>query len=124
MSGNYNKIPELTAEKAYKHYHDDGLSYQQIADKYSKEDTSISHVTVRNRVQSFKEGKSTGIEEVKNNPDNFDLKSDIQDEPDDNNPYETFTCPNCGEKSPKPDTSGNHNTDCCGVVLNWDKSEL
>lgn len=124
MSGNYNKVPELTAEKAYKLYNDDGLSYQQIADEYSDDDESITHVTVRNRVTSYDSGKESGIEEVTSNPESYDLKSAIEDEPDDNNPYETVDCPNCSGETTKPDSAGTHTTNCCNATLKWTEDEI
>lgn len=124
MSGKYTKAPELTAEKAYKLYNDDGLSYTQIAEQFSDDDESITHTTVRNRVQAYDSGRESGVEEVTSNPESYDLKSAIEDEPDDNNPYETVECPNCGGETSKPDTEGNHVTDCCSTTLKWSSDEI
>ncbi len=120
MSKRYNKVPELTAEKAYKHYHNDGLSYKQIAEKYSSDDESISHTTVRNRVNSFDEGVST----VTSNPEEYDLKSAIDDNEPEDNPFDKVEYPCCGERQETPNSPGKHSCPNCGVVLEWNKSEL
>lgn len=124
MSNDYNKAPELTAEKAYKLYNQDGKSYQEIADEFSNDEESISHVTVRNRVMAYDDGKSSGIDEVTSNPESYDLQEAIDDESKDHNPYNTASCPACDNEIETPNTPGKHECPKCGKVLNWDESEI
>lgn len=124
MSDRYNKAPELTAEKAYKLYNQDGLSYAQIAEQFSNDEESISHTTVRNRVQAYDTGKEAGKEEVLSDPQSYDLVEEIDDEEGDINPYETTTCPACGTDMPKPDNAGVHSCPDCNTDLEFKEHEL
>lgn len=115
----YRKVPELTAEKAYKLYNNDGMSYQQIADEFSDSDESISGTTVRSRVNAYQEGQQT----VQEQPGEFGLTKLTEDEPDEENPFDMVACPACGEDMKPPETPGKHEAPCCGTVLDWDESE-
>jgi transposase len=122
MSQNYNKVPELTAEKAYRLYNEEGLSYAQIAEQFSDENESISHVTVRNRVKAYEDGKETGKKEVTSNPKEYGLKELIEDEETENQ-FE-HTCPNCEEIIEPPNSPGESDCSNCGVTLSWSKDEI
>lgn len=130
MVKKYDKVPELTAEKAYKEYNETGLSYQQIAEKYSTENESISHVTVRNRVIAFndgktagkEEGKEEGINEVKSNPEEYNLKESLDDE-ETSNPY-TENCPNCNNEMEKPNSPKVVTCETCGKQIKFTENDF
>lgn len=124
MSNRYNKAPELTAEKAWKLYNKDGLSYRQIAERFSSENEEITHTTVRNRVVAFEDGKNEGVNEVTSNPKEYDLLDAIDDEPPEENPFDKVEMPCCGERAEKPNTPGQHSCPNCGALLNWSEDEI
>jgi len=117
-------VPELTAEKAYKLYNEDGLSYTQIAEQFSDDSESITHTTVRNRVNAFEDGKSKGIDEVTSNPQEYDLAGAIDDDEPEENPYEKVEYPCCGERQEIPNNPGTHSCPNCGTVLEWSEDEI
>jgi len=109
---------ELTPERAYDLYDNKGHSYREIAGMYD-----TSHTTVRRRVETYKSGMESGVEEVTSNPEEYELTELSDDEESDENPFET-TCPACGNMIETPDSAGENPCPECGKTLNWAESEI
>lgn len=108
----------LTPEEAYRLNKQEGRTQKQIAENHD-----ISQQRVSQLVNAYDSGREAGIDDVKSNPEAYDLTEALADEPDDNNPYES-TCPACGGTIPTPATPGSHDCQECGTTLQWDESEI
>jgi endogenous inhibitor of DNA gyrase (YacG/DUF329 family) len=117
MPENDNSGVSITAEEAYKKYHQHGLTQTQIA-----EEADVSQAYISQLISGYKQGKQKGREDVKNNPDEYDLADAIGDDSTDN-PY-TVPCPACGGDTEPPNEPGKAPCDSCGKVLAWSEDEI
>jgi len=107
----------ITAEQAYKKYHQEGLTQSQIA-----ENAGVSQSYISQLISGFKKGQEKGRKEVKDNPGDYDLADAITDEATEN-PY-TVPCPACGGNTEPPNEPGKKACDSCGKVLAWSEDEI
>jgi predicted transcriptional regulator len=107
----------ITAEEAYKKYHEDGLTQTQIA-----EEAEVSQAYISQLISGYKQGKQKGRNDVKNNPEEYNLADAIGDSSTEN-PY-TVLCPACGGETTPPDNPGQKACESCGKVLAWREDEI
>ena len=112
----------ISPEQAYKQNKVEGRRQSDIADDYGISQQRVSQL-VNAYEKGREKGKKAGISEVRENPGMYDLSEILDDEPDDENPYET-ECPSCGDTISSPGSAGSHPCPSCDTTLEWSESEV
>lgn len=108
---------KLDAKTAYREYHENGLTYAQIGEKYG-----VSTSTASRREKEYEEISTEKEKEIQQNPQKYGLKHESEDK-ETENPYKT-QCPACNSKIPKPNSAGIHECPECETNLQFTEDEI
>jgi len=110
---------ELTPKRAYELFEDEGMTNNQIAEKF---DSSVS--TVIRRRRTHEETQDQISSEIDDQIDSLDLGSHITDDEPEDNPYAVTECPACGDDMDTPDSAGQHDCPHCETTLKFGEGDV
>lgn len=109
-------------QRIHKLYYEDDLTQNEIADKFDVSQPAVSK-WIRQLDEAKNEGKEKGRQEVTENPGDYDLTRETDDE-ETEDPYTEVMVPCCNSTIPTPDSAGKHDCPECGKTLDWNQDEI